>query len=356
VAFSGTNSAQFDNYTGTVNIPSGATLLFSGGTGNTLSSANPVFIINGTLQPLNAGNTIQLGAFSGSGAIAGPQTNSGAGDTLYVIGGNDTSATFGGVISSNSAVAGSQVIVNKIGAGTLTLSGGSTFTGGTTVSGGTLSISNTGGTATGTGDLEIFSGATLTGRGIIASATTVDNGATLAPGNPSGTLTISNSLTLNDNSILQFGLGTNSDSVLVSGDLALTGLLTVTNSGGFGAGSYTLFTCGGAVSFGNLQLVAAPSGFNYSFDTNTPGVIKLVAAPLTPPIIGGPSVIGGKFVFSGSGGTPGATYYVVTTTNLATPAFNWIPILTNQFDTNGDFAVTNGPATNARSFYRLQLQ
>jgi len=354
VSFSATSSAQFDNFTGIINIQSGGSLRYSANSsGNTYGSLVPTLVINGALQPRNAGNTVVIGAFSGTGVLAGAQSASGTGDTLFVIGGNNSDANFSGNISSNTAVAG-DVIVNKIGTGRLTLSGASTFAGGTTVSAGTLRVNNTTGSGTGSGDLEVFAGATLTGTGSLASATTIDDGATLAPGDPNGTLTITNNLTLSDNSILQFGLGTNSDSVAVSGDLFLTGRLSVTNAGGFGVGSYPLFTCGGALTFDNLVLVSAPAGYNYSFDTNTPGIVKLVAAL---PAIGSSSVnSGGKFVFSGSGGTPGATFYVVTSTNLAAAAASWLAVSTNQFDAGGNFAVTNAPATNAQNFYRLQLQ
>ncbi len=356
VSFGGTDSSQLDNFTGTVDLLPGSTVRFSANSGNnTYGSFNPTLVIDGLLQPRNAGNTIQLGAFTGSGTLAGPQSSTGTGDTLYVIGGNNTSANFNGVISSNSAVVNSDVSVNKIGNGTLTLSGASTYAGGTTVSAGTLVINNTFGSATGSGDLEVFSGAILTGNGSIASATTVDSGATLAPGNPGGTLTISNNLTLSDSSLLQFGLGTNSDLVSVSGDLALTGQLTVTNTGGFGPGSYTLFTCGGALNFGNLQLVLAPPGYNYGFDTNTPGVVKLTVAPATLPVIGISNPGDGQMIFSGTGGPPNATFYVLASTNLAAPPSGWQRVLTNQFDSYGNFAVTNNPGTNAQTFYRLHM-
>ena len=358
VSFSGTTSSQFDSFTGTINVQAGATLRYSSNSsGNTYGSLNPTLILNGTLQPRNAGNTVVLGAFSGSssGALAGPQSASGIGDTLYVIGGNNSDASFSGVISSNTVVAGSDVIVNKTGTGTLTLNGASTYAGGTTVSAGTLRVNNSSGSGTGTGDLEISAGATLAGTGIIGSATTVDDFAILAPGNPSGTLTFTKNLTLNDNSILQFGLGTSSDSVAVSGDLLLTGQLQVTNAAGFGVGAYPLFTCSGALNLGSLVLASAPAGYNYSFNTSTPGVVKLIVAPTTPPTFGNLNVSGASLVFSGSNGTPLGNYFVLATTNLATPPTNWTRVATNQFDANGGFTFTNGIGVGAvQNFYRLQ--
>jgi autotransporter-associated beta strand protein len=357
LSFSATSTAQFDGFTGTINLLAGTYVRFSpNSSGNIYGSYAPAWIINGTIQPRNGGNTIELGAFTGGGALAGPQSSAGTGDTLYVLGGNNTDANFSGVISSNSALAGSVVLVNKIGTGTLTLSGSSTYTGGTTVSGGTLRV-NSPSNGTGTGDLEVFSGARLTGNGVIGSATTIDDGATLAPGDSVGTLTFTNNLTLNDNSVLVFGLGTSSDAVVVGGDLALTGQLTVTNTAGFGPGSYPLFTCGGAMNLGNLVLASAPGGYNYSFDTNTPGVLKLVVALPTPPVIGQTVLTGaGQLVLSGSGGTPGAAYYVLASTNLAAAVANWTRVCTNQFDATGNFYFTNTACTNAQSFYRLLVQ
>ncbi|HEX7653515.1 MAG TPA: autotransporter-associated beta strand repeat-containing protein, partial [Verrucomicrobiae bacterium] len=354
VSLGATTSAQLDGFPGTIDIPPGTTVRFSANSsGNTFGSFTPTFIIDGTLQPRNAGNTIQLGAFSGSGTLAGAQAASGTGDTAYIVGGNNTDANFSGNISSNTAVAG-QVILNKIGSGRLTLNGASTYAGGTTVSAGTLRVLNTTGSGTGSGDLEVFSGATLSGTGILASAVTIDNGGILAAGNPTGTLTISNYLTLNDSSLLPFTLGGTSSSVKVSGDLALTGQLMITNGSGFGPGFYPLFTYGGALNLGHLVLASLPSGFNYSYslDTNTTGVVTLIVSLPTPPSFGNLSLTGGNLSLSGSNGTPGANYYLLQSSNL----INWTFIATNQFDTNGTFNVNlTVPVNPPQNFYRLQL-
>jgi fibronectin-binding autotransporter adhesin len=359
VSFSGTTSSQFDSFTGTIHILPGATLRFSqNSSGNTYGSLNPAFVINGSLRPRNAGNTIRLGALSGTGSIEGPQTTNGTGNTTYIIGGNNLDVTFDGNISSNSAKAGSLVLLNKIGTGKLTLNGTSTFTGGTTVDAGSLIVNNPTGSGTGSGALSIAAGATLGGTGRIGSATTVDDYAILAPGNSTGTLTFDGSLTLGEFSELNFELGTSNDLVVCNGALSLNGVLNVTNGPGFGPGTYTLFTYNPAngFSFSGLTLNSLPAGYGYSINTATPGQVKLVVSATTPPAIGNAGISGGKLVFSGTGGTPSGTYYVIASTNLATPATNWTRIQTNQFDASGNFAVTNGPATNAQYFYRLQVQ
>jgi autotransporter-associated beta strand protein len=354
VSFSGTTSAQVDGFAGTIQIQTGATLRFSSGSsGNTYGSLVPTFVINGTLQPRNAGNTIQLGALAGTGTIAGPQSNAGAGSTTYVIGGNDSDATFDGVISSNSAVAGSLVELSKVGNGTLTLNGASTYTGGTTVNAGTLRVNNVTGSGTGGGPLSIESGATLTGSGSIGSPTTLDEGATLAPGDPVGTLTFGDALALNEAAILQFELGTARDQVVVNGALTLAGTLNVTAVNGFGAGTYMLFSYRPEVglSLGAVTLGNVPGGYQYLLSTNTPGQVDLIVSLPTPPGFGVPMISGGDLIFSGAGGTPGADYYVLTTTNLAGV---WTPLATNQFDDSGNFSFTNtmNPGA-AQQFFRL---
>jgi hypothetical protein len=50
-----------------------------------------------------------------------------------------------------------------------------------------------------------------------------------------------------------------------------------------------------------------------------------------PPVIGGISFSGTNIVITGTNGTAGANYYVLTTTNLLTPLTNWTILTTNQF-------------------------
>lgn len=278
VSFSGTDSAQFDGFLGTVQIQPGATFRFSANSsGNTYGSLNPSFIINGTLQPRNAGNAVRLGALSGTGTISGPQSASGTGNTTYLIGGNNLDVTFHGTISSNTAVAGSLVVLRKLGTGTLTLSGNNTYSGGTTLEGGALRINNVAGSGTGSGDLTVASGATLGGSGFIGSPTTLNDFATLAPGNSVGTLTFLDDLTLGEFSQLNFDLGSTSDSVVVNGALTVAGTLNVSSNAGFGPGTYTLFTYNptNTFNYGGLTIGQTPPGVACLVSIATPGQVKL---------------------------------------------------------------------------------
>jgi autotransporter-associated beta strand protein len=260
--------------------------------------------------------------------------------------------------------------LTKLGSGTLTLSGAETFTGNVTVSNGalvltaaaTLSTSSNLNLAAGIFDASALGGFPLTtgkiisGGGAVNGNFTMNSGATLAPGNPVGTLTFSNNLTLAAGSVQNFELGTTSDRVNVSGALTLGGTVNVTNVAGFGAGTYTLFTA--ASLSGALTLGSAPIGYNYAL-TNTPTAVQLVVVSTNtvPPVFSGAGTFSGNnLVFAGSNGTPLGNYFVLTSTNVTLPASNWTRLLTNQFDASGNFNFTGAVSTNVLdNFYRLQL-
>jgi hypothetical protein len=84
--------------------------------------------------------------------------------------------------------------------------------------------------------------------------------------------------------------------------------------------------------------------------------VRLIVSPINPPSFGAITLNGANLIVSGSGGTPGANYYVLSSTNIALPAASWTRIATNQFDGSGNFAFTNAasPAFSQR-FFRIQL-
>jgi autotransporter-associated beta strand protein len=143
------------------------------------------------------------------GSIEGDGSISLSTDRHLVIGSNDLSTTFSGTITDFGS--GS---VEKIGNGTLTLSGANTYAGGTTISAGTLLSKNTAGSATGTGLVQV-SGGILGGRGIITGATTVGSGSgsggVLQPGRGASTattLTIQSSVTFRSDGTYTWKLNT----------------------------------------------------------------------------------------------------------------------------------------------------
>ncbi len=135
---------------------------------------------------------------------------------------------------------------------------GNTYDGGTIVKAGTLLVANTSGSATGTGDVTVRSGAKLGGTGIIAPTGThgviMQSGSILAPGEGIGHLrfnggsTTGTLLTMESGAAFEFELGAlgSADTVdflnYTLGDFSLAGnQVNIVDAGGLQEGSYLLF-------------------------------------------------------------------------------------------------------------------
>ena len=152
----------------------------------------------------------------------------------------------------------------------------------------------------------------------------------------------------------------NNDAVKVYGTLTIGGALVVTNIGAtqLAAGdTFKLFNAGSYNgAFSSINLPPLPFGLLWNTNgLNTAGSISVVLN--TAPVIGSISVSGSGLGLSGTGGVGNAYYILLGTTNLDTAAGNWTPLLTNQFDSSGNFNfTTNANTGNPQNFYRLQLQ
>ena len=270
--------------------------------------------------------------------------------------------------------------LTKIGAGILTLTTNEGYTGPTAIfsgrlaaSGDTKILSNTSVIYVGTGaqldvsgtagGLTMVNKQTLSGNGAVIGDFRVNTGAIVSPGsNLIGTLTFSNSLILLGTSCTNIFKISHSpltnDSAIVLGALANGGTLIVTNIGGtqLAAGdSFKLFNAASySGAFSIVKLPSLPVGLAWNTNSlNTAGTISVVLA--TAPVIGSFQFFGNNLGFSGTGGVGNASYILLGATNLATPAGNWTPLLTNQFDSAGNNFTTNA-GDAAQTFYRLQLQ
>lgn len=91
---------------------------------------------------------------------------------------------------------------------------------------------------------------------------------------------------------------------------------------------------------------------------NSGNSLEASATPFlpAPPVIGKFSIVGTNFSLMGTGGVANSTYYVIYSTNVARPLINWTRLLTNQFDSSGNFNFTNPINPNfPQTFYKLQL-
>jgi len=130
--------------------------------------------------------------------------------------------------------------------------------------------------------LVVTNGASLRGSGTLTGTSTVLG--TFVPGfaNSVGSIFTSNSLSFGS-SVLDYDLGITSDSVTVNGNLALgNSTVNVTDSGGFGAGTFVLFTHTNTVTApsGTLTVGTLPAGFTatVSNDVPTARVLLVVSA------------------------------------------------------------------------------
>ena len=303
-----------------------------------------------------ANSIIPIGEFSanlGSTVSAGGGTSQGTQNAVtWRVGGLNTDAT-------NAATFQGTTALIKEGTGVWMLTGASTHTGTTTVNSGTLLVNGSF-----NGSPVTVSGGTLGGMGIISGASvTVNSGGGFAPGNPLGTMIISNNLTLAAGSTtfiqVQHSPLTN-NAAKISGTLAEGGTLNVTNANAttFAAGdSFKLFNAASySGSFASFILPALATNLVWNTTRlNVDGSLWVVST--VPPDIAQIHLVGASLVLNGISGTPNWTYFVLTSTNLALPTAQWMRATTNQFDGGGNFNFTSGVDPGAlEMFYRIEPQ
>ena len=312
---------------------------------------NPPFLVADQL-------TLQGGTLESTASFAIDDPNRGiwlgfAGDGGTFNTDAGTSLTIANVISGLGGL-------TKKGAGTLILTADNSYLGPTLVTVGELIVHNGGNAGSIAGDVSVAPTggvAALSGNGTIDGSVTCFGTSTLLhPGEGVGVLTINGNLSLKSGATTVFALGAVCDKAVVNGNLTLGGTLNIDDSAGFGAGVYTLFTYGGTLS-GSLSIGTAPANYSYSFDTSAPGQVKLlVTSTVTRPQIGPVTLNAGKIIFQGTGGRSNAPFSILSTTNPALPSSQWGLLSTNQFDSNGNFSITNPVSANSpRQFYLLQV-
>jgi autotransporter-associated beta strand protein len=299
---------------------------------------------------LKGGSSTTLSGRGGSG-------NSGA--TTYYIGANGLNTTFNGVIQNGNGGSGSPTSINKLGSGSLILTGASTYTGSTTVSGGTLEVD--GSLASGT--VVTVTGGTLAGSGTIGGSATLNSGTILAAGSAGvGMLTVSGNLTLDagsTNSFVVTTAGGVSNSVAVTGTLyPNNSVIQITSGTALADGTYTLFTYGitdGSVFNPTPVFDVAPADTASIVDTGTQ--IQLVIGKRTGPSIS--MTVSGADITLKTVGTAGNAVTVLSSTNLALPLASWTTVTTGYIDGYGNYSYTvTGALTSGQpqQFYIFQTQ
>ncbi len=207
----GNSGGSWSSFTGTVLLgANGGTLRFNNG-GGTPNSGNANATIDlgtstGTFFSRNRNSAVTIGELHGGPNTIIRQGASSSGTSTYSIGGKNTSTTFEGSIVDSGTSGSGLVALNKVGAGTLTLTGTNTYLGATTVSAGVLQIGN-GGTS-----------------GLVGNGTVTINGGALLVINRSDDLVLSNQvsgggtlLKTNVNVLTYFGTNNSSGVTLLVG-------------------------------------------------------------------------------------------------------------------------------------------
>ncbi|HEY1601491.1 MAG TPA: autotransporter-associated beta strand repeat-containing protein [Pirellulales bacterium] len=268
----------------------------SNATGITVNSGGQFIVDSATPQLYLAGASVlslsgagKPGGFAPEGAFRYQDGNNTSdftnpiqlrnqGATIFVNATDASAGQIGTLVLGNqlSGTDTTQKLI-KSGDGTLVLANatGNTYGGGTDVLAGTLRVGNTSGSGTGTGAVNVFSGAQLAGVGSIAGPVTVSDGAILSPGDSAanfgvGTLTIDNNVTINGSTaVLSVDLAGSGafDRLQVNGDAALAGTLDVHLANGFHPAL--------GDSFAVLNFASATGDFNNYAGTNLGGYLEL---------------------------------------------------------------------------------
>lgn len=132
------------------------------------------------------------------------------------------------------------------------------------------------------------------------------------------TVAITNNLLLGSSSDVTFGCGLNAATMNVTGNLTAGGTINIEDAGGFGAGTYTLFTYAGTLTWNAPVLGNTPAGFACQLSTSSAGQVNLVvttsggnlpAAPTGLSAAGGNLLVNLNWIQSTSSGITGNNIY-----------------------------------------------
>jgi hypothetical protein len=149
------------------------------------------------------------------------------------------------------------------------------------------------------------------------------------------------------------------DQIQATNTIIFGGSLIVSNVGvtAFAAGdNFKLFSATAyAGSFATLNLPPLNPGLGWTNKLSVDGSIEVISVPISQPKFSNISLSGTNVILSGTNGTTGQNYAVLTATNVATPLSNWVSLVTNQFGTGGSFSFTNPIAPGIpQRFFRIR--
>jgi len=288
------------------NCPNQTAALPLGGTVPTAVNGDFTVASTGTGEiRLSNNNSPTLNVLGNVNILGGRLTlASGANGKVVINAGNNVFIATGGALSNAVSGSGSAGTINFVKAGT--------------------QIFTNGGAIIGPINWVIKNGSTLNGTGVLSSNLTLETGGQIRlTTNPSVFSVVNNLTASNATAIVDVGGG-----VLAAGTYPLM------NFGGNFNGALTA-----AITDGSVSGTAA-------IDTGVPNLVSLAVIG-GQPHVASPGFSGATLTISGNNGTPGVSYGVLGSTNLALPLAQWTPIIRNGlFDGSGNFN-TNVFTTNA---------
>lgn len=162
----------------------------------------------------------------------------------------------------------------------------------------------------------------------------------------------SGSLNVRINSKIDYGKLAISGNAALSGTIGATlgGIYVPTNGTSFDVLSYGSYS-GGFTASNLPPLVAWQTIYN-----PTKVTLLVIQTGLIPEFTT-VAAADGNLIFSGTNGTAGNEYWVLTSTNVSAPLADWTSVATNNFDGIGRFSYTNTPdPSKPQQYFILQLQ
>nr|WP_249146338.1 autotransporter outer membrane beta-barrel domain-containing protein [Bradyrhizobium diazoefficiens] len=231
----------------------------TGGNARFITNGSGIVDFSGSAGP-NGDGRITAGSIEGSGFYY-----IGAGNTLVVGSNNLSTIVSGEIADTNPCGCGGPGpgSLEKVGSGTLALSGVNTYAGTTTVNGGILQVD---GSIASSVLTTVNAGGALTGVGIVGN-TMIANGGIFLPGNgtPGTSMTVSGNLAFQSGALYLVSInGTTSSLANVTGTATLAGSVGVSVApGSILAKQYTILTAAGGRN-GTFSGVATSGAPNYT--------------------------------------------------------------------------------------------
>jgi T5SS/PEP-CTERM-associated repeat protein len=211
--------------------------------------------------------------------------------------------------------------------------------------------------------LVVSSNAIVKGVGTVIGDVFVANGGTLSPGSALGQITVNGNVVFSDGSTNVMELNADDSTCdMLAGMTNLTygGTLQLTNLAGqlTVGSSFRLFSATNySGAFSAIIPLSPGPGLKWNTnELNVDGVVRVVALQTLAPAISAVEVSGANFQVRASGGIAYDPCYLLTTTNLGSPAA-WEFCGTNTFDSSGN-AIFNQTVflDEKERFFRLQVQ